>query len=100
MIERTALKMLPIMKELGNRLAGSNGKKGLQAFHTLTGIDSVDTKNLSEQKHVVQETLKSKMQSNDKGLLVDESEERDIKDVEVEIKDAEKKAEPGAKAED
>jgi hypothetical protein len=32
MIERTALKILPIMKELGNRLAGSSGKKGLQAF--------------------------------------------------------------------
>ena len=29
MIERTALKLLPIMKELGNRLAGTNGKKGL-----------------------------------------------------------------------
>ena len=28
-IERTALKMLPIMKELGNRLAGTQGKKGL-----------------------------------------------------------------------
>jgi hypothetical protein len=28
MIERTALKLLPIMKELGNRLAGTNGKKG------------------------------------------------------------------------
>ena len=34
MIERTALKLLPIMKELGNRLAGTQGKKGLQAFHT------------------------------------------------------------------
>ena len=32
MIERTALKILPIMKELGNRLAGSSNKKGLQAF--------------------------------------------------------------------
>ena len=29
MIERTALKLLPIMKELGNRLAGTQGKKGL-----------------------------------------------------------------------
>ena len=29
------------------------------------------------------------MKSNEKGLLVDESEERDIKDVEVEIKAAE-----------
>lgn len=33
MIERTALKLLPIMKELGNRLAGINGKRGPQAFH-------------------------------------------------------------------
>jgi hypothetical protein len=28
MIERTALKLLPILKELGNRLAGTNGKQG------------------------------------------------------------------------
>jgi hypothetical protein len=28
MIERTALKLLPIMKELGNRLAGVKGKPG------------------------------------------------------------------------
>lgn len=45
--------------------------------------------------------LKSKMQNNDKGLLIDESEEKDIKDVEVEIKDADKKGlEGGHKAED
>lgn len=102
MIERTALKMLPIMKELGNRLAGTNGKKGLQAFHTmgLAGVDSVDTKHLSEQKLGVQESLKSKLLSRDKGMLVDESEERDIKDVEVEIREAEKRADPGRKVED
>jgi hypothetical protein len=28
MIERTALKLLPIMKELGTRLAGINGDRG------------------------------------------------------------------------
>jgi len=28
MIERTALKLLPIMKELGTRLAGINGQRG------------------------------------------------------------------------
>jgi len=39
MIERTALKLLPIMKELGNRLAGTNGKKGLDAFHAAPGLD-------------------------------------------------------------
>ena len=38
MIERTALKLLPIMKELGNRLAGTNGKKGLEAFHVAPGL--------------------------------------------------------------
>jgi len=31
--------------------------------------------------------LKSKKATNDKGLLIDESEEQDIKDVELEIKD-------------
>lgn len=39
MIERTALKLLPIMKELGNRLAGTNGKKGHQAFHAAPATD-------------------------------------------------------------
>ena len=38
MIERTALKLLPILKELGNRLAGSNGSKGLQAFHNIPAV--------------------------------------------------------------
>lgn len=99
MIERTALKLLPIMKELGNRLAGSNGRKGLQAFHTLTGVDSVDTKNLSEQRQTVKESLQSKILSKDKGPLVDESEEKDIKDVELEIKEADKKTD-AAKKED
>ena len=88
MIERTALKLLPIMKELGHRLAGSNGKKGMQAFQTLGGIEnSVDTKNLSEQKMSMLENLKSKKETNDKGLLVDESEEQDIRDLEVEVRD-------------
>lgn len=48
----------------------------------------------------VQENLKSKIQTKDKGLLVDESEEKDIKDVELEIKDAEKKTEGARKVED
>ena len=38
MIERTALKLLPIMKELGNKLAGINGKRGHQAFHAAPTI--------------------------------------------------------------
>lgn len=42
MIERTALKLLPIMKELGNRLAGTNGKKGLDAFHAAPGLGDKD----------------------------------------------------------
>ena len=86
MIERTALKLLPIMKELGNRLAGSNGSKELQAFHSLPG-DSVDTKNLSEQKMLMEAHLRSKKLTNDKGFLVDESEEQDIKDLDLEIKE-------------
>lgn len=49
MIERTALKILPIMKELGNRLAGTKGKKGLQAFHTaLTGSGDADLADSAE----------------------------------------------------
>jgi hypothetical protein len=36
MVERTALKLLPILKELGNRLAGTKGK-GLNAFELASG---------------------------------------------------------------
>ena len=86
MIERTALKLLPIMKELGTRLAGSNGKKGIQGFHTVVD-GSVDTRNLSQQKALMEQHLRSKKQTNDKGLLIDESEEQDIKDLELEIKE-------------
>ena len=39
MIERTALKLLPILKELGNRLAGTGGKKGFLAFHACQSMD-------------------------------------------------------------
>jgi len=39
MIERTALKLLPILKELGNRLAGTNGKQGFQAFHAASSLE-------------------------------------------------------------
>ena len=100
MIERTALKLLPIMKELGNRLAGTNKNKGLQAFHTNIVENSIETKNLSEQKTILQEHLRSKKANNERGLLEDESE--DIKDVDLEIKDkldADPKA-PEKKAED
>jgi hypothetical protein len=36
MIERTALKLLPILKELGNRLAGLKDNQGFKAFHAKT----------------------------------------------------------------
>lgn len=39
MIERTALKLLPILKELGNRLAGTNGRTGFQAFHAGSSVE-------------------------------------------------------------
>lgn len=101
MIERTALKLLPIMKELGNRLAGTNKNKGLQAFHTNAVEGSIETRNLSEQKTLLHEHLRSKKAHNERGLLEDESE--DIKDVDLEIKekpDADSKAPGEKKAED
>ena len=102
MIERTALKLLPIMKELGNRLAGTSKAKGLQVFHTNAVENSIETKNLSEQKNLLQEHLRSKKANNDRGLLEDESE--DIKDVDLEIKEkldgADGKAAGEKKAED
>jgi len=101
MIERTALKLLPIMKELGNRLAGTNKAKGVQAFHTNPAENSIETKHLSEQKTLLQDQLRSKKANNERGLLEDESE--DIKDVDLEIKDkldADPKAPSEKKAED
>mgnify|MGYP000132374790 CR=1 FL=1 len=48
MIERTALKLLPIMKELGNKLAGINGKRGPQAFHAAPTINNADDAPLTD----------------------------------------------------
>jgi hypothetical protein len=73
MIERTALKLLPIMKELGNRLAGTNKAKGAQAFHTNPVEGSVETRNLTEQKSILEEHLRSKKVNNERGILEEES---------------------------
>lgn len=48
MIERTALKLLPIMRELGNRLATANGKKGLEAFHATNSSEKVGGKEIKD----------------------------------------------------
>ena len=40
------------MKELGNRLAGTNGKKGLQAFHNVA-TNEKDSKNLGDKNLAV-----------------------------------------------
>mmetsp|Transcript_5447 Transcript_5447/g.8450 ORF Transcript_5447/g.8450 Transcript_5447/m.8450 type:complete len:343 (-) Transcript_5447:3882-4910(-) len=84
MIERTALKLLPIMKELGNRLAGTNGKKGLQAFHATSSIEN--TKKLAAEKGLdaksVEQKIKEKKETRDKGMLMDE-EADPLADVEV-----------------
>ena len=54
MIERTALRLLPIMKELGNKLAGTTGNKGKMAFHTNLAADSMDLKgSVTEQTNVL-----------------------------------------------
>ena len=59
MIERTALKLLPIMKELGNRLAGTNGKKGLQAFHNVAAVtNEKDSKILADKNLNINEKEK------------------------------------------
>ena len=81
MIERTALKLLPIMKELGSRLAGINGQRGQQAFHiAATNTKDAQVKNLKSQKEKLKQELKVK--KNSKGLVMsdDEDDERDIKD--------------------
>lgn len=72
MIERTALKILPIMKELGNRLAGTKGKRGLQAFHTAaagsTEADLVDSAEKSKEQ--LRDEVAKKLKNKDPGMLL------------------------------
>lgn len=91
MIERTALKLLPIMKELGNRLAGTHGKKGLQAFHTAANQDEeAETKAIGEtplDKGKLKKSVIKKLQKKDGGVYSDEEEgHEDIKDTDIEVK--------------
>ena len=70
MIERTALKLLPIMKELGNRLAGTQGKKGLQAFHAAANNEDGKAGDGEQEldKNQLKEKIKKKLQKKDRGL--------------------------------
>ena len=98
MIERAALKLLPIMKELGNRLAGSQGKKGLQAFHTAAGDEEnkATPGSHEREKNKLKESIKRKLEKKDKGLIAKTDEldgdddlsqqEEDIKDTDIEVK--------------
>lgn len=79
MIERTALKLLPIMKELGTRLAGINGQRGQQAFHVASANKDPIVKDLKAQKEKLKADLLGK---KDKKPLADSDEEIDIKDTE------------------
>lgn len=90
MIERTALKLLPIMKELGNRLAGINGKRGPQAFHanpTAVNADGTPLTNrdVEAEKKALKRKLKEKADGNAKNLLGSDGEEEaeDIKDLDL-----------------
>jgi len=95
MIERTALKLLPIMKELGNRLAGTQGKKGLQAFHTAANNEESKVGEEAEDidKGKLKDRIKKKLQKKNDGLGAhgDEDDEEasqleeDIKDTEIEV---------------
>ena len=96
MIERTALRLLPIMKELGNRLAGTTGSKGATAFHTNLIAESMELKgSVTEKSNMLDSQIKSleknlahKKSKNDKDLVL-AADEHD--DVEEEKKDEEKK---------
>ena len=95
MIERTALKLLPIMKELGNRLAGTQGKKGLQAFHTAANNEESKVGEEAEDidKGKLKDRINKKLQKKTDGLGThgDEDDEEasqleeDIKDTEIEV---------------
>lgn len=96
MIERTALKLLPILKELGNRLAGSNGSKGLQAFHNIPAVvnekeTKLTDKNIQENtdKKKLEAEIKKKTEKKELGLVISDDDDigdLDIKDVDVDIK--------------
>lgn len=78
MIERTALKLLPIMKELGNKLAGTNGKKGLDAFHAAPGLGDkqLADKNKGFDKKTLSSELKEKVINQDKGMVLNEDDQK------------------------
>lgn len=95
MIERTALRLLPIMKELGNKLAGTTGNKGSTAFHNNVPIESTELRGsvteksqmLDSHKKSLDQNLVHKKSMNDKGLVLAD----DIAEEEDEKKDGEKK---------
>lgn len=74
MIERTALKLLPIMKELGNRLAGTNGKKGLEAFHVAPGLgeQNLADDDLKVDKEKLDKQIEKKIKDKDEGMIINE----------------------------
>jgi hypothetical protein len=84
MIERTALKLLPIMKELGTRLAGINGQRGKQAFHIASTTKDPKISDLKSQKEKLKADIKGK---KTRGLAQseDEEDERDIKDADFKV---------------
>lgn len=74
MIERTALKLLPIMKELGNRLAGTNGKKGLEAFHVAPGLgdQNLADDDIKVDKEKLDKEIEKKLKAKDDGLVIND----------------------------
>lgn len=69
MIERTALKLLPILKELGNRLAGTGGKKGFLAFNASASLD------YEQSSEMVDKNLRSKQQESKSKAANDDPEQ-------------------------
>jgi hypothetical protein len=90
MIERTAIKLLPIIRELGARLAGARSRNGEEVFASLTKacfdpnqLKSVDMEKELEKERVLEE-LNAKKEKNDLGLLLesDKIHEEDLKELE------------------
>ena len=103
MIERTALKILPIMKELGNRLAGINGMKGLQAFHhsATSELRTGDAGAGDEAKDKLRDDVARKLKTKSRGMVLGADDEElkdelsgldpsvpksDIQDASIEVK--------------
>ena len=87
MIERTAIKILPILKELGHRLAGAQ-KKGIPIFSSDVDKDGFHHASTDKERMQLRKDINEKLGKKGKGMLFDNSDEDEkpeIGDAEIEV---------------